>query len=175
MTYFESILKVLVVGLVLGAGLPAVFAGRAGGLLQRSRAAPRPTAPAIAPNPALKYLGMRCSRSSRWVIITAVLWITRATIVHHFGFDPVPVHAQEVSGDHMTDTNTSPGVMDNILGWLHRGYPEGVPQKDYFALLALLKRSPHRGRGHQGRAVGTQVDGVRHGDRSTRFAPRCSR
>ena len=41
----------------------------------------------------------------------------------------------------MTDTNTSPGVMDNILGWLHRGYPEGVPQKDYFALLALLKRS----------------------------------
>ena len=32
-------------------------------------------------------------------------------------------------------------VMDNILGWLHHGYPEGVPQKDYFALLALLKRS----------------------------------
>jgi ribonuclease I len=32
-------------------------------------------------------------------------------------------------------------VMDNILGWLHQGYPEGVPQKDYFALLALLKRS----------------------------------
>ena len=31
--------------------------------------------------------------------------------------------------------------MDNVLGWLHQGYPEGVPQKDYFALLALLKRS----------------------------------
>jgi hypothetical protein len=31
--------------------------------------------------------------------------------------------------------------MDNILGWLHKGYPEGVPPKDYFALLALLKRS----------------------------------
>ena len=38
-------------------------------------------------------------------------------------------------------TDTSPGVLDNILGWLHQGYPEGVPQKDYFALLALLKRS----------------------------------
>ena len=38
-------------------------------------------------------------------------------------------------------TNTSPGVLDNILGWLNQGYPEGVPQKDYFALLALLKRS----------------------------------
>ncbi|WP_422749864.1 DUF3349 domain-containing protein [Mycobacterium sp. WMMD1722] len=29
----------------------------------------------------------------------------------------------------------------NILLWLHDGYPEGVPQQDYFALLALLKRS----------------------------------
>jgi hypothetical protein len=33
------------------------------------------------------------------------------------------------------------GILDNVLGWLHQGYPQGVPQKDYFALLALLKRS----------------------------------
>ena len=39
----------------------------------------------------------------------------------------------------MTETNQ--GVLSNVLGWLHQGYPEGVPQKDYFALLALLKRS----------------------------------
>ena len=32
-------------------------------------------------------------------------------------------------------------VMDNVLAWLRDGYPEGVPPKDYFALLALLKRS----------------------------------
>ena len=32
-------------------------------------------------------------------------------------------------------------VLDNVLGWLHQGYPEGVPQTDYFPLLALLKRS----------------------------------
>jgi hypothetical protein len=32
-------------------------------------------------------------------------------------------------------------VLDNVLGWLHDGYPDGVPQKDYFPLLALLKRS----------------------------------
>ncbi|HET7739927.1 MAG TPA: DUF3349 domain-containing protein [Mycobacterium sp.] len=32
-------------------------------------------------------------------------------------------------------------LMDNVLAWLHEGYPEGVPQKDYFPLLALLKRS----------------------------------
>ena len=39
----------------------------------------------------------------------------------------------------MTETNHS--VLDNVLGWLHQGYPEGVPQTDYFPLLALLKRS----------------------------------
>ena len=33
------------------------------------------------------------------------------------------------------------GILDNVLDWLHEGYPEGVPPKDYFALLALLKRS----------------------------------
>lgn len=32
-------------------------------------------------------------------------------------------------------------VLDKVLDWLHDGYPEGVPPKDYFALLALLKRS----------------------------------
>jgi uncharacterized protein DUF3349 len=38
----------------------------------------------------------------------------------------------------MTENQT---VLDNVLRWLHKGYPEGVPPKDYFALLALLKRS----------------------------------
>jgi hypothetical protein len=38
----------------------------------------------------------------------------------------------------VTENNS---VIDNVLGWLHEGYPEGVPPKDYFALLALLKRS----------------------------------
>ncbi len=32
-------------------------------------------------------------------------------------------------------------VLDKVLDWLHDGYPEGVPPKDYFALLALLNRS----------------------------------
>jgi Protein of unknown function (DUF3349) len=38
-------------------------------------------------------------------------------------------------------TQTNPGVFDSVLSWLHQGYPEGVPAKDYFPLLALLKRS----------------------------------
>ena len=38
----------------------------------------------------------------------------------------------------MTENNT---IFDNVIGWLHAGYPESVPPKDYFPLLALLKRS----------------------------------
>lgn len=32
------------------------------------------------------------------------------------------------------------GVLASILNWLRKGYPEGVPPKDYFPLLALLKK-----------------------------------
>jgi hypothetical protein len=38
----------------------------------------------------------------------------------------------------MTEQQT---FMDSVLNWLHRGYPQGVPPKDYYPLLALLKRS----------------------------------
>ena len=38
----------------------------------------------------------------------------------------------------MTENQT---MLDSVLGWLRDGYPEGVPPKDYFPLLALLKRS----------------------------------
>jgi hypothetical protein len=38
----------------------------------------------------------------------------------------------------MTENHT---MLDNVLAWLRDGYPEGVPPKDYFPLLALLKRS----------------------------------
>lgn len=31
--------------------------------------------------------------------------------------------------------------LSRILGWLHAGYPEGVPPKDYYPLLALLTRT----------------------------------
>jgi hypothetical protein len=42
----------------------------------------------------------------------------------------------------MTAANSSAsGFGDHVLGWLHEGYPAGVPPKDYFPLLALLLRS----------------------------------
>ncbi|WP_019200922.1 DUF3349 domain-containing protein [Tsukamurella sp. 1534] len=41
----------------------------------------------------------------------------------------------------MSTDNTQDNVLAQVLDWLRAGYPEGVPPKDYFPLLALLKRS----------------------------------
>jgi hypothetical protein len=89
MTYFESILKVLGIGLLLGAGLPAVFAL---GLVAYSRGdgTDGSDGAAVAPNPAMKILGVAMFVFVGWVILTAVLWITRATIIHHTGIDLFP-------------------------------------------------------------------------------------
>ncbi|WP_422742235.1 hypothetical protein ACN27E_13985 [Mycobacterium sp. WMMD1722] len=89
MTYLEAILKVLAVGLVLGAGLPAVFAI---GLVAFSRGAGGAEADGTvdAPNPALKFLGLLLFVFVAAVILIAILYITKGTIQHHFGFNPVP-------------------------------------------------------------------------------------
>lgn len=90
MHYLESIFKVLVVGLILGAGLPAVFAT---GMLAYSHGAGGEEADHLIhkPNLALKYLGIALFLFVGFVIITAVAWITRATIIHHFGVDLFPM------------------------------------------------------------------------------------
>ena len=41
----------------------------------------------------------------------------------------------------MTVEQQNSPFIENVLGWLHKGYPDGVPRKDYYPLLALLKRS----------------------------------
>jgi hypothetical protein len=89
MQYAESILKVLVVGLVLGAGLPAVFAL---GMVSYSNGAGGTEADGTthAPNPALKYLGIALFLFVAWVIVTAIAWIMRTTIIHHTGIDMFP-------------------------------------------------------------------------------------
>jgi hypothetical protein len=89
MTYLESILKVLAIGLVLGAGLPAIFAV---GLVAFSRGAGGAEADGTvdAPNPALKVLGLALFLLVSAVVLIAILYITKGTIQHHFGFNPVP-------------------------------------------------------------------------------------
>jgi hypothetical protein len=90
MNYVEAIGKVLIVGLILGAGLPAIFAA---GMVAYSAGAggEHPDGTASAPNAGLKYLGILIFVVVGWVIVTAIAWITRATIIHHFGFDPFPM------------------------------------------------------------------------------------
>ncbi|HEX3289259.1 MAG TPA: hypothetical protein VHT50_32425 [Mycobacterium sp.] len=89
MTYLEAILKVLAVGLLLGAGLPAIFAT---GMVAYSNGAggQHSDGTVTAGNPALKYLGMLLFALVGLVVLVALLWITRTTIIHHFGFDPFP-------------------------------------------------------------------------------------
>ena len=90
MTYVEAIGKVLLVGLILGAGQPAIFAG---GLVAYSFGAGGEEADGVVhqQNPALKYLGILVFIFVAWVIVTAVAWIARAAIIHHFGVDLFPM------------------------------------------------------------------------------------
>ncbi len=90
MHYLEATFRVLLVGLVLGAGLPALFAT---GLLAYSYGVGGEEADHVIhkPNPALKYLGILLFLFVGLVIVTAVAWITRSTIIHHFGVDLFPM------------------------------------------------------------------------------------
>ena len=90
MHYLEASFRVLVIGLILGAGLPALFAT---GLLAYSYGAGGEEADHIIhkPNPALKFLGILLFLIVGFVILTAIAWITRATINHHFGIDLFPM------------------------------------------------------------------------------------
>ena len=90
MHYLESIGMVLLVGLLLGAGLPAIFAT---GMLAYSHGAGGEEADHLIhkPNPVLKYLGIVLFVFVAFVIVTAVAWITRSTIIHHFGIDLFPM------------------------------------------------------------------------------------
>jgi hypothetical protein len=88
--YLESILRVLAIGLLLGAGLPALFAV---GMYAYSFGSGGEEADHVIhkPNPALKFLGIAVFLLVGWVIITGVAWITRATVQHHFGIDLFPM------------------------------------------------------------------------------------
>lgn len=89
MQEFEAIFKVLVIGLVLGAGLPALFAVG----LRLFAAGSGDTAAdgtTTAPNPALRYAGIALFTVIGVVILLGILWITRTTINYHFGVNLFP-------------------------------------------------------------------------------------
>lgn len=90
MNYLEAILKVFVVGLLLGAGLPALFAT---GMLAYSFGVGGEEADHVLhkPNATLKVAGALLFAFVGLVIVTGVAWITRATIIHHFSVDLFPM------------------------------------------------------------------------------------
>jgi len=94
MHFLEASFRVLVIGLILGAGLPALFAT---GLLAYSFGAGGEEADHIVhkPNPPLKFLGIVIFLIVGFVILTAIAWITRMTIIHHFGIDLFPMFAKK--------------------------------------------------------------------------------
>ena len=94
MHYFQSILTVLAVGLVLGAGLPAIFAA---GMLAYSHGAGGEEADHLIhkANPPPKYLGILLFVVVGLVIVIGVAWITKSTILHHFGIDLFPMFAKK--------------------------------------------------------------------------------
>ena len=94
MHYFQSILTVLAGGLVLGAGLPAICAA---GMLAYSHGAGGEEADHLIhkANPPLKYLGILLFVVVGLVIVIGVAWITKSTILHHFGIDLFPMFAKK--------------------------------------------------------------------------------
>jgi len=90
MHYAEALLRVLVVGLLLGAGLPALF-GAGVVAFSNGVGGTDENGTVHAPNPAMKYLGILAFLFIAWVVVTAIAWITRATIIHHFGVDLFPM------------------------------------------------------------------------------------
>lgn len=89
MQYLENSFRVLVLGLILGAGLPAVFAV---GLRMYAAGTGATDADGTAhrAHPVLKPLAMAVFALVAVVIVVAILWITRNTINHHFGVDLFP-------------------------------------------------------------------------------------
>jgi hypothetical protein len=77
------------VGLLLGAGLPAIFAL---GLVSYSNGAGAEDAEGHVhkKHPALEILGIVVFVLVSAVIVIAILWISRTAIIHHFHFDPFP-------------------------------------------------------------------------------------
>ncbi|MCH5643957.1 MULTISPECIES: hypothetical protein [unclassified Gordonia (in: high G+C Gram-positive bacteria)] len=89
MDIVESIVKVLVVGLIFGAGLPALFA--IGLRIQAAGTADASADGTVSHgNPALRAVGYAIFALVAAVIIIALLWITRQTIYYYFDIQIFP-------------------------------------------------------------------------------------
>lgn len=84
----QSIASVLALGLLLGAGLPALFA--AGMRLVAAGTADPEARVATAGNPALRIAGYLVYAFVAVIILLGILWITRQTLYHHLDLQIFP-------------------------------------------------------------------------------------
>ncbi|WOC11693.1 hypothetical protein [Gordonia sp. MP11Mi] len=86
MDIVESLMKVLAVGLLLGAGLPVLFA-----LGMRAEAAGEgELETSTSKTPALKYLGYALIGLAALIIVVGILWVTRQTLLYYFDLQIFP-------------------------------------------------------------------------------------
>ncbi|MFT3716854.1 MAG: hypothetical protein QM774_13195 [Gordonia sp. (in: high G+C Gram-positive bacteria)] len=86
----ESIARVLAVGLILGAGLPALFAVGMRLVSEGEGDVDAQTGVAHKKSPALTAVGYLLYAFVALVILAGILWITRQTLFHHFGWQIFP-------------------------------------------------------------------------------------
>ncbi|WKD59883.1 hypothetical protein [Corynebacterium caspium] len=87
MLILKSLLEVLITGLILGAGMPMLFAL---GIRWTTPSGPEHAKPGEDPGRAHftnKPLGILCFTIIAAAIIIGILWITKDTIYHYFAWD----------------------------------------------------------------------------------------
>jgi hypothetical protein len=109
----EALVKVLVFGIIAGAGLPALFA-----VGVRTHAVGTGTID-----------GQHLSGDRR-PVLTGVAYVCFALVA-------TAVALVHTGGEGVMN---KPTFLESVLGWLREGYPQGVPARDYVPLLALLRR-----------------------------------
>ena len=126
----HALWQIVVVGLLAGAGLPALFAV---GLVALSAPAPRRATGRAGLRPHRRRQSARDRRGR--AVLRGRAGRGRLGYLHHRQRLAEPDHSDDRSrGRHMA----LPPFLSSVIGWLRAGYPEGVPQHDYLPLFALL-------------------------------------
>ena len=137
----SALWKIVVFGLIAGAGLPALFAG---GLYALSLG-PRPrTGAAAGADGGTTPTCSSAAASSAWcsppsaflIILAAIGWgVYEIYTARPPRPEEVTVRPPQEGSDQQM---ALPRLPHKIVDWLRAGYPEGVPEHDYIPLFALL-------------------------------------
>jgi hypothetical protein len=114
----DSLWQVLLVGLLFGAGLPALFAA---GIRALGTAPATAGAPAHAPSGSQRVVAWTCFG----------LCLAVGSVRHHR-------HRLRQTDLRVKNMNSS--IITRALGWLRQGYADGIPAQDYVPLLEVLHR-----------------------------------